>query len=74
MVIMESAEFLIGTKEFDVSSSDVFSLAPSSTCSAYDCEFVALAVGLGVPLVTCDRRLLSKFPSVAISAKSFIES
>ena len=40
-------------------------------CSAYDCEFVALAMTLGVKLVTMDGKLLKAFPghTVALSAK-----
>jgi predicted nucleic acid-binding protein len=36
-----------------------------SKCSAYDCEFVALAQGLKVPLITTDRKLVREFPRTA---------
>ena len=36
-----------------------------SDCSAYDCEFVALAQVLGTHLVTMDGKLLKAFPSIA---------
>lgn len=36
-------------------------------CSTYDCEYAALAMELGVRLVTLDRQLLDAFPSVAAS-------
>lgn len=48
-----------------VETKDVLSLAARSRCSAYDCEFVALASSLGVPLVTCDRKLVKAFPTIA---------
>lgn len=32
-----------------------------SGCSAYDCEFVALAQYLDVPLVSADRKLRKRF-------------
>ena len=38
----------------------------TSHCSAYDCEFVALALELEVPLVTADRQLLRSFPRIAV--------
>jgi predicted nucleic acid-binding protein len=50
----------------------VLRLAMESRCSAYDCEFVALAQDLGIPLVTVDRRLLNAFPSIAVSIHNFI--
>lgn len=60
-----SAEFLMRENEYDVHSPHVLELAASSGCSAYDCEFVALARHLGVPLYTGDRRLISAFPDLA---------
>ena len=44
-----------------VDSATVLALAASSNCSAYDCEFVALADYLDVPLVTADRKLKTRF-------------
>jgi hypothetical protein len=48
-----------------VSTPKVLGLASRPGCSAYDCEFVALAMDLEVPLVTCDRKLAKAFPTVA---------
>ena len=53
-------------REFAVESTDVLTLATESGCSTYDCEFVALARDLDVPLITNDHRVLKAFPSVAI--------
>jgi predicted nucleic acid-binding protein len=41
-----------------------------SACNACDCEFVALAMRLGVKVVTMDAKLLKAFPrhAVALSA------
>lgn len=41
-------------------------LADSSSCSAYDYEFVALARQLSVKLVTEDKKILTEFPDVAV--------
>ena len=43
----------------------VLELVRDSDCSAYDCEFVALAMTLGVKLVTMDAKILRAFPKHA---------
>jgi predicted nucleic acid-binding protein len=68
---MHEAESIIGDSEHDVLSSRVLELAHMSGCTAYDCEFVALAERLGVPLVTSDKKLVAAFPAIAISMKNF---
>ncbi|MGN8226914.1 type II toxin-antitoxin system VapC family toxin [Gracilimonas sp. BCB1] len=70
--IMDQAESLMTSNEFQVNSTQVLSLVKESTCSAYDCEFVALAEDAGVPLLTFDQKILSKFPSLAIRPESFV--
>jgi predicted nucleic acid-binding protein len=71
-LIMDEALMLMRGREYTVASVSVMNLVAISTCSAYDCEFVALAQDLGVPLVTVDKPILSQFPDVAISLKTFI--
>jgi len=66
------AEVLMQGKEYEVSLTQVLTLAAGSRCSAYDCEFLALAQALGVPLVTADRGVLSDFPSLSVSLNAFI--
>lgn len=41
--IMDEATRLMLGQEYDIVSTHVLNLAAASTCSAYDCEFVALA-------------------------------
>jgi predicted nucleic acid-binding protein len=53
--------------EYEVDSRRVLELVRDSDCSAYDCEFVALAMSLGVTLVTMDTKLLRAFPKVAVA-------
>jgi predicted nucleic acid-binding protein len=60
--IQEEAENLLESTEFQVSSRAVLQLVKESDCSAYDCEFVALAIELSTKLVTQDRKLLRAFP------------
>ena len=42
-----------------------------STCSAYDCEYVALAEDLKTKLVTTDKQILRDFPEWAVSLREF---
>lgn len=60
-----AAESLMEGMEFDVDSLSVLELVRDSDCSAYDCEFVALATKLGLKLVTMDKKLLRAFPDRA---------
>ena len=71
MQLMEEAEDHMRGREYTVSSTHVLNLVKKSPCSAYDCEFVALAEDLEVPLLTTDRKILSAFPSVAVSLGKF---
>ena len=70
MLILEQAEELLGDHEYEVPSTDIMQLVNQSECSAYDCEFVALAKYLGVPLVTADNKLLREFPGIAKSLEA----
>lgn len=60
--IQDEAESLLAGCEYEVDSRTVIELVRDSDCSAYDCEFVALAVKLDTKLVTMDKKLLRAFP------------
>jgi len=62
--IQREAEALLADNEYDVDSFDVLELARDSGCTAYDCEFVALAKRLNVKLVTSDAKLRKAFPTL----------
>jgi predicted nucleic acid-binding protein len=64
--IQREAEALMADHEYDVDSFEVLTLALESGCSAYDCEFVALAKQLGVRLVTEDAKLRRTFPRLTV--------
>ena len=68
---MEQAERLMRGQEFEIVSARVLRLAATSGCSAYDCEFVALAQDLGVTMVTSDRILVTRFKPTVSSMREF---
>jgi predicted nucleic acid-binding protein len=65
--IQREAEALLSGREYEMDSYDVLALVRKSDCTAYDCEFVALAVRLGIRLVTVDKKVLRGFPGEAVS-------
>ena len=72
LAILDEAETLMRDGECEVVSTQVLELAQASEMSAYDCEFVALAHDLGVPLVTVDGEIVRRFPGTAVSLDAFI--
>jgi predicted nucleic acid-binding protein len=70
--IVAEAEGLFFDREHLVGSDAVLRLVEASPCSAYDCEYVALAESFDVPLVTHDRRVLESFPDTAWSMQRFL--
>jgi predicted nucleic acid-binding protein len=70
--IQRQAETLMAGGEYEIDSLSVLATAQKSGCSAYDCEFVALAQSLRKTLVTSDKKLLKAFPDIAVTAKGFL--
>jgi predicted nucleic acid-binding protein len=65
--LQNEAEDLLAGSEFEVDSKAVLELVRDSDCSAYDCEFIALANKLQVKLVTMDAKLQKAFPKRTLS-------
>lgn len=61
----------LGANEYSVPTERIVKLVLASDCSAYDCEYVALAQDLGVPLVTAGKQILRAFPKIAVSMEKF---
>lgn len=61
-VTFQRALELIGVEEYEVETTEVLRLCKQSGCSAYDCEYIAVAGLLNLELVTNDSRLVSSFP------------
>jgi predicted nucleic acid-binding protein len=68
--LQREAESLLEGAEFELESVAVLELVRDSDCSAYDCEFIALAMKLDTKLVTMDKKLLRAFPKRAIALSS----
>jgi predicted nucleic acid-binding protein len=69
---MSAAEALIAERTLDVRSEPVLRFAHESGCTAYDCEYVALAQRLDVPLITYDEPVLDAFPDTALRPSEFL--
>ena len=61
----------LGAHEFTVPTERILKLVLVSDCTAYDCEYVALAQDLKVPLVTTDKQILRAFPKTAVALEKF---
>lgn len=71
LAVYLNAQRDLADREFSVPPERILKLALSSNCSAYDCEYVGLAMDLDVPLVTTDGRILREFPKIAVSLENF---
>ena len=69
--IFELAETLFYEREYQVNSAQVLKLSHESGCSAYDCEFVSLAMNFNIPLITMDKQILKSFPNTAVSLQNY---
>lgn len=69
--VQHTAEDLLAGREYAVESGPVLEYAAASGRSSYDCEFVALARALEIPLVTSDRQVLASFPDTAVSLTTY---
>lgn len=70
--LMSAAEEQLNNNEYLVTSDLVMNLVSLSSCSVYDCEFVALAKDFNINLVTSDKKIVKEFPSIAIPLKNFV--
>lgn len=71
--VMEDAILTLENRQVLPSSEKILDLISETDCTAYDCEFIALAQQLDVSLVTADKQLLSRYPNSTISLEEFVE-
>lgn len=62
---------LFGSHEVETSGDEILEIAAERGISAYDAQFVAVAIRLEARLVTSDRRLLSACPDLATAPARF---
>lgn len=71
VVAFRDAESRVATAADEPATEVVLHLASTSGATAYDCEYVALADLLDLPLVTADRKLAERFPARAVKLADF---
>lgn len=69
--LLDKAEEVVTTKNIRVNGKEVMELALQSGCTAYDSEFVWLAMDLGITFVSNDKKILRSFPQRCVTPKSF---
>ena len=70
--IWEKVSNILAENECEPSVSKVINLVAQYEITAYDGQFIAVALEMGIPCVTEDRKLQEKFPGIAISMDEFL--
>jgi predicted nucleic acid-binding protein len=70
--IWSGAEKMMKRKELLTNTSSVLILVAESNCSAYDCEYIAVARHFNVNLITYDKQLIKEFPDIAMTAEQYL--
>lgn len=71
--VWQKVSAILTENESEPSTVKVIDLVAHHGITAYDGQFIALAIEMGVPCVTEDRELQEKFPGVAVSMEEFLE-
>ena len=71
--IWEKVSKILVENECEPSASKVIDLVAQYGITAYDGQFIAVALEMGIPCVTGDRELQEKFPGIAISMDGFLK-
>jgi predicted nucleic acid-binding protein len=70
-VLWRGVDSLIGEREFDVDPGHAIALAVEKDLSAYDAQYLYLAMSMDIPLITQDKRLIRSADS-AFSIMQFL--
>jgi predicted nucleic acid-binding protein len=71
--VWEKVSGLLMENEWEPSPSKVMELVAQYGITAYDGQFIAVALEMGVPFVTEDQELQEKFAGVAVSMDEFLK-
>lgn len=69
----EKVSKILIKNEYEPSAAKVIDLVAQYGITAYDGQFIAIALEMGIPCLTEDRELQQKFPGIAISMGQFLE-
>ena len=72
--VWEEVSNILLENEYEPSVSKVIDLVAQYGITAYDGQFIAVALEMGIPCVTEDRELQTKFPGIAVSMDEFLKS
>ncbi len=73
LAVWQKVSDILAENETEPSPAKVIDLAAQYGITAYDGQFIALAMEMGVQCLTEDRELRSKFPGVTVSMDDFLE-
>jgi len=73
-LLWRRSRVFLNAVELEPDGEQVLKIAMDRGISAYDAQFVATAAELGVPLVTADKRILSRCSDLAMSLKDFADA
>jgi len=71
--IWEKVSKILIENECEPPASRVIDLVAKYGITAYDGQFIAVALEMGIPCLTEDRELQEKFPGIAISMNEFLK-
>ena len=74
LLMWHRSRVFLNAIELEPDGEQVLKIAMKNQLSAYDAQFVAVAAELGVPLVTGDKRILSRCGDLAVSIEEFAKN
>lgn len=71
--ILAAAEEKMHPRQYNIDGKAVLELAAQTGLSAYQCEYLALAQDLNVPLITTQDELIKAAPKLAVSLQDYVD-